>query len=320
MKNKRVLIIGGTGSVGKTLIRLYQTDNQIRVFSRDEQKQVTLLNADWINKKSVSFVIGDVKDRESLVYAIETYKPHVIINTAALKHVPVCEANPIESVKVNILGHQNLIEAIQRANHRIEVVIFVSTDKACKPINVYGMCKSISERLYIEYAKKQTEVKVCLVRFGNILESNGSVIPFFKQLLKDKATSLPITDDRMTRFLISLEQSVALINWAYENPRSHGKIAVPKLESFLITDIAKVLTNHYMGDESAIPTHRIGVRKGEKLHEELISAEEWMRTEEEENFLIGDEIIRSDAKSYNSLDVKMDKDKMYEYFKQCGVI
>lgn len=323
MKNKKVLIIGGTGALGKTLIDLYQNDNQIRVFSRDEHKQVTLLSSNWVNKKNVSFTIGDVKDKESIISAIDSYKPHVVINTAALKHVPVCETNPIESVKVNILGHQNLIDAVQSANHRVESIIFVSTDKACKPINVYGMCKSISERLYIEFAKKQTEIKVCIVRYGNILESTGSVIPFFKSLLNQGADSLPITDKRMTRFLLSLDQAVNLIEWSYSFPSSHGKIAVPKIKSFAITDIAETLIKAFKGPNSYdgdVKLKYVGMRKGEKLHEELISAEEWMRTEEHENFLITDEVIRETAQSYNSLDALMSKDDVYDFFKKYGVI
>lgn len=320
MKNKRILIIGGTGALGKTLIELYQNDNEIRVFSRDEHKQVTLLTSGWINKKNVTFTIGDVKDKESIVNAIDSYKPHVVINTAALKHVPICEMNPIESVKVNILGHQNLIDAVQHASHRVESIIFVSTDKACKPVNVYGMCKSISERLYVEFSKKQTEIKVCIVRYGNILESTGSVIPFFKNLLKNGAKSLPITDKRMTRFLLSLNQAVNLIEWAYECSVSHGKIAVPKIKSFAITDIAETLIKSFGESEDDITLEYVGMRKGEKLHEELISAEEWMRTEEYENFLITDDVIRETAKSYNSLDALMNKDDVYEFFKKYGVI
>jgi len=320
MKDKKILIIGGTGALGKTLIELYQNDNNIRVFSRDEHKQVILLSSNWINKKNVSFAIGDVKDKESIVSAIDSYKPHVVINTAALKHVPICETNPIESVKVNILGHQNLIDAVQSANHRVESIIFVSTDKACKPINVYGMCKSISERLYVDFSKKQNDIKVCIVRYGNILESTGSVIPYFKQLLKNGATALPITDKRMTRFLLSLDQAVNLIEWSYECPLSHGKIAVPKIKSFSVIDIAKTLIKAHYGNEDSIPINYIGMRKGEKLHEELISAEEWMRTEENENFLITDEVIRETAQSYNSLDALMDKNDVYEFFKKYGVI
>jgi len=204
MINKRIMIIGGTGALGRTLIERYNDDNSILVFSRDEHKQVKLKNI----FDGIEYQIGDVKDKDSLLQAINEYKPNVIINTAALKHVPICEENPYESVKTNIIGHRNLIDCIQLSNHRIDTLIFISTDKACKPINVYGMCKAISERLYIDYAKKQKDIKVVLCRYGNVLESTGSVIPYFKKLLESGVSSLPITDERMTRFTITLKESV----------------------------------------------------------------------------------------------------------------
>jgi len=329
MNNKRILIIGGTGALGKTLIRLYQDTNTIKVFSRDEHKQVGLAASTWV-KKTVSYVIGDVKDKDSIINVIEDFQPHIVINTAALKHVPICEINPIESVKVNILGHQNLIEAVQRARHQIETLIFISSDKACKPINTYGMCKAISERLYIEFAKKQSAIRVCLVRYGNVLESTGSVIPLFKMMLERGDTFLPITDPRMTRFLLTLEQAAGLIEWAYYCAWSHGKIAVPKVKSFLITDIAKALIRNKYGDENAVELKTVGVRPGEKIHEEMISAEEWMRTmthtngtsgAEFENYLISDDLIRNEAKSYNSFEARMeDSNAVFEFLKDCEVI
>ena len=207
MKNKKIMIIGGTGALGKTLIKRYNEENNILVFSRDEHKQVKLKNT----FNEIQYQIGDVKDKDSLLQAINEYEPNIVINTAALKHVPICEENPYESVKTNIIGHRNLIDCIQSSNHKIETLIFISTDKACKPINVYGMCKAISERLYIDYANKQKDVKVVLCRYGNVLESTGSVIPYFKKLLESGVSSLPITDERMTRFTITLKESVELI-------------------------------------------------------------------------------------------------------------
>jgi FlaA1/EpsC-like NDP-sugar epimerase len=319
MKNKKILLIGGTGALGKTLIGLYQNVNQIKVLSRDEHKQVNLISSDWINKENVSFMIGDVKDKDCILNAIEDYRPDIIINAAALKHVPVCEINPYESVNVNVIGHQNLLEAVRRSKHTIETLIYISSDKACKPVNIYGMCKAISERLYIEFAKKQTDIKVCLVRYGNVLESTGSVIPYFKKLLKDGITELPITDLRMTRFLLTLESAAKLIEWAYYSPVSHGKIAIPRVQSFKIVDIANALISEYRPD-SDIKLKVVGIRKGEKLHEEMISSEEWLRTEEHENYLITDEIIREEGISYNSYDSVMHEGKVYDFLKICGVI
>ena len=320
MKNKRILLIGGTGALGKQLIKLYQDSNNIRILSRDEHKQVALMSATWVNKVTVSFMIGDVKDKDSIYNAINEYEPHVIINAAAMKHVPIAEHNPYESVNVNIIGHQNLIECISRSTHKIETVIYVSSDKACKPVNVYGMCKAISERLYIEFAKKQTGVKVCLVRYGNVLESTGSVIPYFKQLIEAGNATLPITDMRMTRFLLTLDAAANLIDWAYQTPAAHGCIAIPKVESFKIEHIAKALVKRYKGDVDAIGLEVVGIRKGEKLHEEMISAEEWMRTLEYENYLITDNITTEECKSYNSFDALMPESDVYDFLIKSNVI
>lgn len=317
MKNKRIIIIGGTGALGRNLIKKYQTNNYILVLSRDEHKHVSLAKEDWLDNKKVKFRIGDVKDKDSIRNSIEDYKPHVIINAAALKHVPICEENPFESVNVNIIGHQNLIQSIKWANHKIETLIFISTDKACKPINVYGMCKAISERLYVEYANQQKEIKVCLVRYGNVLESTGSVIPFFKKLLSDGKTTLPITDMRMTRFLLTLDRASELIDWSYEND-THGMIAIPKVESFSIPAIAKALLKwkNIEGDLEVV-----GIRNGEKLHEEMISDIEWMRTKDGgENYLITDEIITGESKSYNSLSSLMKDEEVYEFLKKSNVV
>jgi UDP-N-acetylglucosamine 4,6-dehydratase/5-epimerase len=320
MKNKKILIIGGTGALGKTLIRQYQDSNDIRILSRDEHKQVALMSSTWVSKQSVSYMIGDVKDKDSIYNAINEYKPDVIINAAAMKHVPIAEYNPYESVNVNIIGHQNLLECISRSTHKIETVIYVSSDKACKPVNVYGMCKAISERLYVEFAKKQTDIKVCLVRYGNVLESTGSVIPYFKQLIEAGNDTLPITDMRMTRFLLTLDSAVDLISWAYETPEAHGCIAIPKVQSFKIEHIAKALIKEYKGDSNAMQLNVVGIRKGEKLHEEMISAEEWMRTIEMKNFLITDEIVTDECISYNSFDALMPEEDVYEFLKKTNVI
>ena len=295
MKNKKIMIIGGTGALGKTLIKRYNEENNILVFSRDEHKQVKLKNT----FNEIQYQIGDVKDKDSLLQAINEYEPNIVINTAALKHVPICEENPYESVKTNIIGHRNLIDCIQSSNHKIETLIFISTDKACKPINVYGMCKAISERLYIDYANKQKDVKVVLCRYGNVLESTGSVIPYFKKLLESGVSSLPITDERMTRFTITLKESVELIDWAYNHIESHGAIVVPKLKSMFITDLAKVLAKDYGHDD--IDLNFVGIRPGEKLHEEMVSLEESMRTKEyDKYFMITDSIINEGALSFSS--------------------
>ena len=312
IKNKKILIIGGTGALGKTLVKRYYDSNEIIVLSRDEHKHYHLQK----EYPNVHSIIGDVKDKGSIKNCLFRFKPQIVINAAALKHVPICEDDPFESVKTNIMGHQNVIESVTEVGNT-ETLIFVSTDKACNPINVYGMCKSISESLYIEYAKQRDVPKVVLVRYGNVLESTGSVIPFFKSLLEKDCDSLPITHKDMTRFLLSLEQATDLIDWAFDSKHSHGKIAIPKIKALKVTDIANVLIKSYGLD---IPLKYIGIRRGEKLHEEMISNEEWMRTEEYENFLIGNEYIRDEQKSYNSFDSLMDSSEAHNFLKESGVV
>ncbi len=314
MKDKKILILGGTGALGQTLIQKYYENNKIIIFSRDEHKHYNLIKK-YPNVKSV---VGDIRDKESVMNVLLRFNPEIVINTAALKHVPICENNPIESVKTNIIGHQNVIECIN-LHKKVEALIFVSTDKACKPINVYGMCKAISEQLYVSFAQQQTITKVVLVRYGNVLESTGSVIPYFKQLLEDGSDHLPITHVDMTRFLLTLEQATELIDWAYNFPKSHGCIAIPKVKSMKVTDIAKSLIKSYK-KESEVDLKVIGIRPGEKMHEEMISTEEWLRTKKWENYLIGTDYITDDMWSYNSEDSLMDDDQTYKFLIDSGVI
>jgi UDP-N-acetylglucosamine 4,6-dehydratase len=314
MNNKKIMIIGGTGALGKTLIKRYNDKNHILVFSRDEHKHVNLKN----KYPNISYQIGDVKDKDSLLQVINEYKPNIIINTAALKHVPVCEENPYESVKTNIIGHRNLIDCVQLSNHELETLIFISTDKACKPINVYGMCKAISERLYIDYANKQSKIKVVLCRYGNVLESTGSVIPFFQKLLESGKKTLPITDKRMTRFVITLDESVELIDWAYNHSKSHGTITVPKLKSIFITDLAKVLASSY---EQEVELDYVGIRPGEKIHEEMISLEESLRSiESEKYFMITDDVINDEVWTFSSDTTVISLDEIKDFLIEKGVI
>ena len=328
MKNKRILIIGGTGALGKTLIKKYHQDNTIMIFSRDEHKHVDLLK-EYPNIKSH---LGDIRDKDSITNSFSRFKPQVVINTAALKHVPICEENAMESVKTNILGHQNLIEVTSNFNN-LETLIFVSTDKACKPINIYGMCKAISEKLYYNYAESSENTKVVMVRYGNVLESTGSVIPYFKSLLESGQDYLPITHPDMTRFLLTLDDATDLISWAYKYKQSHGKIAVPKIKAMKVTDIADCLIKEKINekqmsmafatdgdDEVDVELKIVGIRPGEKLHEEMISTEEWLRTEEHDNYLIGTEPINEELWSYNSKDSLMDSSETYKFLQDSGVI
>ena len=296
MINKKILIIGGTGALGKTLTQRYYKNNNIIILSRDEHKHVNMQR----KFPNVTYQIGDIKDKDSILQALNEYKPEIVINTAALKHVPVCEANPYESVKTNIIGHKNLIDCITICNYQIETLMFISTDKACAPINVYGQCKAISERLYIDFANKQNDIKVCLCRYGNVLESTGSVIPFFKELLEGGVSELPITHKDMTRFLLTLEEAVDLIEWSYFTHDSHGKIVIPMIKALKITDIAKSLGRSYGYKD--IKLNYTGIRPGEKLHEAMISETESFRTDETDDgyFMITDKIVNDACWTFSS--------------------
>tara|TARA_R110001583_G_scaffold90811_1_gene232813 strand:+ start:11126 stop:12076 length:951 start_codon:yes stop_codon:yes gene_type:complete len=316
MKNKRILIIGGTGALGKTLTYRYYKDNDIIILSRDEHKQVNMQR----DYPDVIYQIGDVKDKDSILQVLNEYKPEVVINTAALKHVPICESNPYESVKTNIIGHKNLIDVITICNHQIETLMFISTDKACAPINVYGQCKAISERLYIDFANKQDNIKVCLCRYGNVLESTGSVIPFFKGLLDKGVSELPITHKDMTRFLLTLEDAVDLIEWSYFTSDSHGKIVIPMIKALKITDIAKSLGRSYGYKD--IKLNYTGIRPGEKLHEAMISETESFRTNETDDgyFMITDKIVNDTCWTYSSDTSLMKSEETDKFLKQSKVI
>ena len=316
LTGKKIMIIGGTGALGQTLTKHYHENNDILIFSRDEHKHVNMKR----DYPKVNYQIGDVKDKNSILKALNEYKPDTVINTAALKHVPVCEDNPYESVKVNILGHENLLECLQVSNHQIDTLMFVSTDKACKPLNVYGMCKAISERLYVDFANKQEDIKVVLCRYGNVLESTGSVIPFFKSCITDgQTTSLPVTDSRMTRFLLSLDESVELIDWAINHKDSHGAIVVPKLKSLNIVDLARTLAKAYSRDDMSI--NYVGIRPGEKIHEEMISVEESLRVKEFENyFMITDSMLNDETWSYSSENAQMPSSDVEGFLQGKGVI
>jgi UDP-N-acetylglucosamine 4,6-dehydratase len=274
VKNKRIMVIGGTGALGTALTNRWCDNNDILVFSRNEHKQEDMKR----QYPNVLYRIGDVKDKGSILRTMLEFKPHIIVNTAAMKTVWVAQDNPYETILTNIVGHQYLIDCIKESRHQIETLMFISTDKACSPVNVYGMSKGIAEQMYVNFAKEQSDIKVALCRYGNVLDSTGSLIPVFKDIVERGAESLPITNFDMTRFLITLDEAIDLIEWSYESEKSHGKIVVPKLQSMKIIDFAKAIAKS-LGKED-IQFHKIPIRNGEKLHEEMISSIEYQRVED----------------------------------------
>ncbi len=261
--NKNILITGGTGSFGKKYTEIILSQykpNKIIIFSRDELKQYEM--AQSFNDPCMRYFIGDVRDGKRLEEAMQDVD--YVIHAAALKHVPVAEYNPMECIKTNIDGAQNVIKAAIK--NEVEKVIALSTDKASGPINLYGATKLASDKLFVAanniVGKKKTRFSV--VRYGNVVGSRGSVVPFFKKLIDDGVTELPITHEDMTRFLITLEDGVNFVLKNFE--RMHGgEIFIPKIPSMKMTDLAKALAPN-------LPHKIIGIRPGEKMHEVMITS------------------------------------------------
>ncbi|MBU1216478.1 UDP-N-acetylglucosamine 4,6-dehydratase (inverting) [bacterium] len=256
--DKNILITGGTGSFGKqftkTLLELYKP-NKIIIYSRDELKQYEM--AQSYAQSCMRYFIGDVRDLPRLQKAMKDVD--YVVHAAALKHVPIAEYNPMECIKTNIMGAQNVIDAC--IDNNVKKVIALSTDKAASPINLYGASKLASDKLFVAanniIGKASTRFSV--VRYGNVLGSRGSVLPYFEKLIANGETSLPITDERMTRFWITLQEGVDFVLRSFE--RMHGgETFVPKIPSMKMTDIATTIAPN-------LSQHVIGIRPGEKLHE-----------------------------------------------------
>lgn len=286
LDGKRILVTGGTGSLGKVLVRRLLagdmgTPESVIVFSRDEAKQhhmrlaylqreVATDDVIYENFRNVlSFRIGDVRDYASLAAAVRDVD--VVFNAAALKQVPACEYFPTEAVRTNILGVSNLVRAIHETRAPVNTVVGVSTDKACKPINVMGMTKAIQERVFIEANIQNPDVRFVCVRYGNVLASRGSVIPLFQSQIA-QGGPVTITTLDMTRFLLSLDKAVDTIFAAVSSAR-RGEIFIPRVPSARIVDVVEDLI-----DGRDIPIDVVGIRPGEKIHEILVSDEESFRT------------------------------------------
>lgn len=285
--NKTILIIGGTGSLGNQLIQKYLNTNEIHIFSRDECKHWKL-SLKYKNNPSLHFHIGDIRDYYKVKLILMRVNPHIVISAAALKHIDICEYESNECVNTNILGTQNIINAIEELFYcniltSLESFCFVSTDKACSPVNLYGMSKAVSECLVIEKAKKIKSIKFVTVRYGNVLNSRGSIIPTLHQIGQDPSKSFfTITSDRMTRFVMTLEQSVDLIEHALLHGKS-GEIVIPKLISCKIIDLIEIFSEKYKK-----PIHSGTLRPGEKILESLINETQStrLRVDEKEYFFI----------------------------------
>ena len=268
MENKRFLIFGGTGSLGTQLTERYLPKNEIYLYSRDESKHWNM-QINFNSPDNLHFVIGDVRDRQKVEQTILRVQPHIIIIAAAMKHIDRCEYETNECIGTNLLGTQNVLDSVEVNKERLkdlESVCFISTDKACSPVNIYGMCKAASECLVIEKAKEVKDFKFVCVRYGNVLNSRGSIIPKLHKIGKDdNIKNFTITSDQMTRFVMTLDQSVDLIEHAILKGES-GDIVIPKLISCKIVDLIDIFAEKY--DKPVINT---GLRPGEKMLESLIN-------------------------------------------------
>ncbi|MBV5278288.1 MAG: UDP-N-acetylglucosamine 4,6-dehydratase (inverting) [Campylobacteraceae bacterium] len=289
---KNIFITGGTGSFGKKyteiLLKNYKP-NKIIIFSRDELKQYEM--AQQFTDPCMRFMIGDVRDLDRLKKAM--YGVHYVIHAAALKHVPIAEYNPMECIKTNIYGAQNVIDAALECG--VEKVIALSTDKAANPINLYGASKLASDKLFVAANNirglRQTQFSV--VRYGNVLGSRGSVVPLFKKLIAQGVKELPITEEHMTRFWITLEQGVNFVLKNFSRMKG-GEIFVPKIPSMTLLDLAKT-----MAPELGI--NIIGIRPGEKLHEVMVPKDDSHLTLEfHDHFIIKPTILFTQKVDYSS--------------------
>lgn len=265
LSDKSILITGGTGSLGKALTKSILTRwpdiKRLVIFSRDEQKQFEMAQEFPVEKyPGIRFFIGDVRDYDRVRRALKGIE--YVIHAAAMKHVPIAEYNPMECVKTNIIGAENIINACLETE--VKKVVALSTDKAAAPVNLYGATKLASDKLFVaaNNIKGWNPIKFSVVRYGNVMGSNGSVIPFF--LKKRKEGVIPITDDRMTRFNITLEGGVGMVLHALENAWG-GEIFVPKIPSYKITDVAEAVAPECKKEV-------VGIRPGEKIHEEMITS------------------------------------------------
>jgi len=302
LNNKTILVTGGTGSFGnqfvETVIKNYKPKKLI-IFSRDELKQYEMSQKFSPDKYGfMRYFIGDVRDYNRLEMALRGVD--IVIHAAALKHVPIAEYNPYECIHTNVIGAENIVRASLR--NGVKQVLALSTDKAVSPINLYGASKLAAEKIFMAANNIRGEDPTIFsaVRYGNVVGSRGSVVPFFKKLLNEGADSLPITDEEMTRFWITLNQGVdfVLSNLAL---MQGGEIFVPKIPSMKIVDLAQAI-------KPGIKTHTIGIRPGEKLHECMLTADESLNTiETEDRYVLLASFIKewNTSVSYKKLEARM---------------
>lgn len=322
--NKIILIFGGTGSLGNELNDRYLNNNIIYNFSRDENKHWKM-KIKYNNHKNLNFIIGNVNEKTRVKEIINRINPNIIIIASAMKHIDICELNINESINTNLIGTKNIIDSVEELQenlNNLETVLFISSDKACNPINSYGMCKALSENLIIEKAYYLKKYKFLNIRYGNVLNSNGSIIPILDIMGKnDNYKSFKLTNENMTRFIMTLESSVNLIEYAILYGNS-GDTIISELKSMKIKDLIELFAEKYNKNIEII-----GLRNNEKLLENLINESQSARIIKKDKYIhiksvleFNDKIDIKDLKEYNSNINNLSKEELKKYLIELNLL
>jgi FlaA1/EpsC-like NDP-sugar epimerase len=279
LTDKKILLFGGSGSLGNAFVQTYMASNKIIVYSRDEAKHWKMSIA--YKSDNIDYIIGDIRNKDRVETSILRSNPNIIVIASALKHIDRCEYAVSECAETNFLGTQNVLDAVEKNAAlltNLECVVFISTDKACEPTNAYGMCKALSECSIVEKALHVSSIKFVSVRYGNVLNSNGSIIQILDEMGRSPVhTHFMLTDTNMSRFVMTLDQSVALIEYAITHGQT-GEIIIPELVSLRVKDLVELYSEKYNK-----PVSMGKIRPGEKLYESLISLPQSSRTFVDEN-------------------------------------
>jgi len=327
MNSKIILIFGGTGSLGYEVVSRYINNNTLFNYSRDECKHWKM-RLDFNNHPNLHFIIGDIVNSHKVEETITRVKPNIIIIASAMKHIDQCEYNTDQSINTNLLGVKNVLDLIEKhktsLSGLLETVLFVSSDKACSPINVYGMCKALSETLIIEKSLYVKEFKFVNIRYGNVLNSRGSIIPLLHTIGNDPLKQhFTITNTNMSRFVMTLEQSVNLIEHTILNADT-GDTVIPKLISMNIIDLIEIFSEKY-----SKPVKIIGLKPGEKLLESLVNVSQSARIKLSENgeythiksiFGFNELINEESLTDYNSKINPLSKVELKEYLTNLNIL
>jgi UDP-N-acetylglucosamine 4,6-dehydratase len=323
--NKTILIFGGTGSLGYELVKRYIDNNIIYNYSRDECKHWKM-KLDFNNNNKLNFIIGDVINKNKIEETLLRIKPNIIIIASAMKHIDQCEYNTDQSLNTNLLGVKNILDLVEKhqtlLDGTLQTVLFVSSDKACSPINVYGMCKALSETLVVEKSYYIKKFKFVNIRYGNVLNSRGSIIPLLHTIGSEPEKKyFTLTNDKMTRFVMTLEQSVDLIEHTIINGES-GDTVIPKLISMNVKDLVELFSEKYNK-----PIKLTGIKPGEKLLESLINKTQSGRinvngeyTHIKSIYNFTEEICEDKLNDYNSKINPLNKEQLYDYLNNLNLI